>query len=150
MVGQKRIAVGNNKLMRDEKAELSDTLLQEVAQEQSQGRTVSYISVDGSMEGYLVIADAIKPGSKTAIRELMNAGVDVIMLTGDNELTAKAVAAELGMKHFKVQYLPEDKLNEIRHLQSEGKLVAMAGDGSMMHRPWLSQTSGSLWEPVRM
>jgi Cu+-exporting ATPase len=51
------------------------------------------------------------------------------MLTGDNELTAKAVAAELGMEHFKAQYLPEDKLNEIKRLQSEGKTVAMAGDG---------------------
>jgi heavy metal translocating P-type ATPase len=129
MADGKRIAVGNNKLMSDEKSKLSDTLLKEVAEEQRQGRTVSYISVDGNTEGYLVIADVIKPGSRRAIHELMDAGVDVIMLTGDNELTAKAVAAELGMEHFKAQYLPEDKLNEIKRLQSEGKTVAMAGDG---------------------
>src|SRR5690606_19137534 len=76
VVAQKRIAVGNKKLMEDEKAELSDALQQEVAKEQSLGSTVSYISVDGNAEGYLVISDAIKPGSKAAIHELMNAGVD--------------------------------------------------------------------------
>ena len=91
--------------------------------------TVSYISVNGIAQGYVTISDAIKPTSKTAISRLQDKGVEVIMLTGDNGNTAKAVADELGLTDYKAECLPEDKLNYIKELQAKGKVVAMAGDG---------------------
>ncbi len=108
--------------------------------EQSLGKTVSFISVAGKIEGYVCISDAIKPTSIEAIKTLMSEGVDVVMLTGDNKYTAKAVADTLGLKHFKAECLPEDKLKEIKKLQAEGKVVAMAGDG-INDAPALAQAS---------
>jgi P-type Cu+ transporter len=90
---------------------------------------VSYIAIDGMAVGFVSITDAIKTTSKAAIQELMKQGVEVIMLTGDNENTAKAVADELNLTSFKASCLPEDKLKEIKRLQAAGKIVAMAGDG---------------------
>src|SRR5690606_39750735 len=94
-----------------------------------QGQTVSYLAMNPTVVGYLIISDAIKPSSKAAIQSLMKSGIDVVMLTGDNKNTATSVAAELGLLHFKAQCLPGDKLDEIKRLQDEGKVVAMAGDG---------------------
>jgi Cu2+-exporting ATPase len=108
---------------------ISAQALEAVEAEQRSGKTVSYISLGGIMAGYITITDAIKPTSEKAIRTLMGRGIDVIMLTGDNHNTAKAVAERLGLRHFKAECLPEDKLKEIEKLQSEGKVVAMAGDG---------------------
>ncbi|MGB5392961.1 MAG: HAD-IC family P-type ATPase, partial [Lutimonas sp.] len=79
--------------------------------------------------GYVTIFDAIKKTSQNAIQELQKNGVEVIMLTGDNKNTAKAVAEQLNLEHFKSDCLPKDKLNEIKKLQKRGKVVAMAGDG---------------------
>ena len=93
------------------------------------GKTVSYISIDGKVIGYITITDKIKDTSKQAIKNLLNDGIEIIMLTGDNAGTAKAVADELHLTGFKAEVLPEDKLKEIKRLQSEGKKVAMAGDG---------------------
>ncbi|SOE22906.1 Cu2+-exporting ATPase [Spirosomataceae bacterium TFI 002] len=123
------IAIGNDKLME----KLSITILPEQSKEveiyQKQGKTVSYIAVENNLEGFLIISDAIKGTSKKAIQELVKDGVMVYMLTGDNHNTASAVAKELGLTHFKAECLPQDKLQEIKKLQSEGKVVAMAGDG---------------------
>ena len=79
--------------------------------------------------GFVVIADKIKETSKKAIQELQKSGIAVIMLTGDNNNTAKAVAEELNLTDYKAQMLPENKQEEVKHLQSKGKIVAMAGDG---------------------
>jgi Cu2+-exporting ATPase len=79
--------------------------------------------------GYVVIGDKIKATSAKAITELQKKGIDVVMLTGDNHDTAKAVALELNLGGFKASLLPEDKLNEVASLQKKGKVVAMAGDG---------------------
>jgi Cu2+-exporting ATPase len=96
---------------------------------------VSYISVDNQVLGYVTITDAIKSTSVAAIKELMNQGIEVIMLTGDNENTAKAVADELHLTSFIAGCLPEDKLKEIKRLQDQGKIVAMA-DGINDARHW--------------
>lgn len=128
-VNGRTIAVGNDKLMEDQQVKLADGLLQEVAEWQQQGTTVSYIAMNQIVVGYLVISDAIKETSKAAIKNLMEHGVDVVMLTGDNKNTAAAVAKELGLEHFKAQCLPAEKLNEIKRLQETGKIIAMAGDG---------------------
>lgn len=115
--------------MEEQSAVLSDRLIQEVAVDQQQGKTVSYISVNHTIVGYLVISDAIKPSSQSAIASLLKTGIEVVMPTGDNKNAAAAVAAKLGLKHFNAQCLPGDKLDEIKKLQKEGKVVAMAGDG---------------------
>ncbi|MBY0488172.1 MAG: heavy metal translocating P-type ATPase [Flavobacteriaceae bacterium] len=128
-VTNKKVALGNKKLMEQVKASISDDLENKISTEQKLGKTVSYIAVDGIGVGFISITDAIKTSSKEAIKELMRQGVEVIMLTGDNENTAKAVADELNLASFKAGCLPEDKLNEIKKLQAQGKIVAMAGDG---------------------
>lgn len=128
-VTNKKVALGNKKLMEQVNANVSDELENQIIAEQKQGKTVSYISVDGIAVGFVSITDAIKATSIEAIKELMRQGVEVIMLTGDNENTAKAVATQLNLSSFKASCLPEDKLKEIKRLQSEGKIVAMAGDG---------------------
>ncbi len=128
-VTNKKIALGNKKLMEQIKATVSDDLENKIIAEQKLGKTVSYISIDGVAVGFVAISDKIKETSKDAIKELICQGVEVIMITGDNENTAKSVASELGLSSFIAVALPEDKLNEIKRLQSEGKIVAMAGDG---------------------
>ena len=128
-VDNKKIAIGNAKLLEQFSIVISGSLENEVIAEQEQGKTVSYITVDNEAVGYVSIFDAIKKTSQKAIAELQNNGVEVIMLTGDNKNTAKAVAEQLNLKHYKAECLPEDKLNEIKTLQQQGKVVAMAGDG---------------------
>ena len=128
-VGGKKVALGNKNLMELAKAPIPTSLEVAVTDEQMQGKTVSYIAIDGVVEGYLTITDAIKESSKTAIQSLIAKGIEVYMLTGDNQNTAKAVAKQLNLSNFKAECLPEDKLNEIKKLQAEGKIVAMAGDG---------------------
>ncbi len=128
-VDAKKIALGNKKLMEEIKTGIPENIANRVHEEQASGKTVSYISVDGKVAGYITITDKIKDTSKAAIKTLLDSGIEVIMLTGDNASTAKAVADELNLSGYKAEYLPEDKLNEIKKLQAEGKRVAMAGDG---------------------
>ncbi|PHR69666.1 MAG: copper-translocating P-type ATPase [Lutibacter sp.] len=124
-----KIAIGNKKLMDQVNAKIDDALNKNVIAEQEHGKTVSYISVNQEVKGYVTITDAIKETSKQAIARLQAEGIDVIMLTGDNARTAKSVADQLNLADFQAECLPEDKLNVIKKLQSEGKIVAMAGDG---------------------
>ncbi len=128
-VNNNKVALGNKKLMEQVGAIIIGDIEQKIIAEQKLGKTVSYISVGGNVVGFVSITDAIKTTSKDAIKELMQQGVEVIMMTGDNENTAKAVADELHLSSYKAGCLPEDKLNEIKRLQAEGKIVAMAGDG---------------------
>jgi Cu2+-exporting ATPase len=128
-VANNKVALGNKKLMEQVNANVSDDLESKIIAEQKLGKTVSYIAVDGIAVGFVSISDKIKPTSVAAIKELMRQGIEVIMITGDNENTAKAVADELHLTGFIANCLPEDKLKEIKRLQAEGKIVAMAGDG---------------------
>lgn len=128
-VNNKKVALGNKALMVQVAASVSKELENKIISEQKLGKTVSYIAINGIAEGFVAITDAIKITSKAAIQELMQQGVEVIMLTGDNENTAKAVANELNLSAYKAGCLPEDKLKEIKRLQATGKTVAMAGDG---------------------
>jgi Cu+-exporting ATPase len=128
-ISSEKIALGNKKLMDQIGADSSPEIETQIINEQKKGKTVSYISINKKIVGYITITDAIKASSKEAIRILMAEGIEVIMLTGDNENTAKSVAEDLGLSSFKAGCLPEDKLKYIEKLQSEGKVVAMAGDG---------------------
>ena len=129
IVAKKQVALGNAKLMEQINASISPEMEKQVIAEQKLGKTVSYIAIDQKVLGFVTIKDAIKINSASAVKELMRKGVEVIMLTGDNHNTAQAVADELQLSSFQAGCLPEDKLKVIKKLQSEGKIVAMAGDG---------------------
>ncbi len=128
-VDGKNVLIGNQKLMNAESVTIDLDIQQKAQEEQAKGKTVPLIAINGEMVGYIVISDAIKPSSHKAIQDLQKIGIDVIMLTGDNEFTAKAVADELGLNGYQADCLPEDKLNKVKELKDSGKQVAMAGDG---------------------
>lgn len=128
-IKDKKVTLGNPKMMEYAKADVTSTMKDEAKSYQKQGKTVSYLSIDETVVGYVVIGDKIKETSAKAIKALQDKGIDVIMLTGDNHDTAKAVASELNLADFKASMLPEDKLKEVEKLQEKGKVVAMAGDG---------------------
>ncbi|HET8753495.1 MAG TPA: HAD-IC family P-type ATPase, partial [Salinimicrobium sp.] len=125
----KKLALGNRKLMEQLKVEISSEFSEKVQKEQKKGKTVSFLSEEDQIIGFVVISDKIKESSKEAIQNLQAQGVEVWMFTGDNAETAKAVSEKLQLNGFKAQMLPEDKLQEIKKLQAQGKKVAMAGDG---------------------
>jgi len=129
IIKDKKVALGNPKMMEYATAEITSKMLEEAKNYQKQGKTVSYLAIDNSVVGYVVIGDKIKETSAKAIKALQDKGIAVIMLTGDNHDTAQAVASELNLADFKASMLPEDKLKEVEALQKEGKVVAMAGDG---------------------
>ena len=93
------------------------------------GKTAMVVAVDGKLAGVIAVADTLKENAAEAVRKLQQMGIDVIMLTGDNARTAKAIASKLGIKMVLAEVLPGDKANEIKKLQVEGKVVAMVGDG---------------------
>jgi Cu+-exporting ATPase len=93
------------------------------------GQTVMFVAVDGKAGGLIGVADPIKPTTPEAIRQLREEGIRVVMLTGDSRTTAAAVARKLGIDEVIAEVLPEDKSNQIRRLQEQGRFVAMAGDG---------------------
>ncbi|QDO94201.1 copper-translocating P-type ATPase [Formosa sediminum] len=123
------MALGNAKLMETTNATVPTALETTVTKAQKQGKTVSYLAVNGAAVGCVIITDKIKFTSKQTLKTLQDSGIDVLMLTGDNEDTARAVAEELGLAHYKGSMLPQDKLAEVERLQAEGNIVAMAGDG---------------------
>jgi heavy metal translocating P-type ATPase len=125
----KKVALGNPKMMEYGNADITSAMQKEAKKYQEQGKTVSFLSVDKMVVGYVVIGDKIKSTSAKAIAELQKQGIDVIMLTGDNYDTAKAVADKLKLTDFKASMLPEDKMKEVEKLQQQGMVVAMAGDG---------------------
>ncbi len=137
-LAEQRLALGNEKLMEQVAASIDKNLADAAKAEQAKGKTVSYISVDDKAVGFVVISDKIKESSKDAIHQLQKEGLKVFMFTGDNEATAKAVSEKLDLDGYKAQMLPEDKLEEIKKLQQQGKKVAMAGDG-INDAPALSQ-----------
>ena len=129
IINDNEVALGNPKMMDYANAEISSEMEEEAKTYQKQGKTVSYLSIDKAVVGYVVIGDKIKATSAKAIKSLQDKGIDVIMLTGDNHDTAQAVASELNMTDFKASMMPHDKLKEVERLQKKGKVVAMAGDG---------------------
>jgi Cu+-exporting ATPase len=101
----------------------------EAARAEADGRTVIYVAWDGAARGALVVSDTIKPTSAQAISELRSLGLTPVLLTGDNERAARAVAAETGIDEVIAEVLPADKVSVVRRLQGEGRVVAMVGDG---------------------
>lgn len=125
----KKIYLGNKKLLNDLELTLDNAVIAEVEGLQSKGETVMFMVVEQEVVGFITAADPLKKNSKSAIHELRKMGVKVIMLTGDNPQTAKAVADELNLDGFEAEFLPQDKLNKVKEFQQQNKIVAMAGDG---------------------
>ncbi len=125
----KTIALGNQKLFDEFKANLDEDNKKIVKEWQLKAQTVMYLLIDNKVEGIVTVSDKIKESSAKAIKELQKMGLKVHMLTGDNQYTAKAVADELGLDGFTADCLPEDKYKKVKELQKEGHVVAMAGDG---------------------
>ncbi|ANF52691.1 ATPase P [Chryseobacterium glaciei] len=128
-INGKTIYLGNETLLTSNQIIIPENLKQKAIEVQSKAHTISYVAEGNSVLGFISFTDKIKESSKKAVQQLISEGIDIMMMTGDNEHTAKAVADELGIKHFKANCLPEDKLNEVKKLQKEGKIVAMTGDG---------------------
>src|SRR3989338_4791498 len=95
----------------------------------NEGKTLSLMAVDGKLAGIIAAADTVKPSAKEAIANLKIAGIEVIMLTGDNLRTGQAIAKQLGITRILAEVLPDQKEAEIRKIQDEGKTMAMVGDG---------------------
>lgn len=125
----RRLSLGNEKMMEDLKISIPDDLRIQVVSEQKQGKTVSCLSENDTAIGFIVISDKIKGSSRKAIQDLQKEGLQVIMFTGDNEETARAVSETLSLDGYRAQMLPGDKMDEIKRLRAQGKKVAMAGDG---------------------
>ena len=127
-VDGKQILLGNAKLL--EAFEVDAASLEEDAKRlRAEGRTAMFVGVDGKAAGLVSMSDPIKESTPEAIDRLHAEDVNVIMLTGDNRTTAKAVADKLGIDDFVAEVLPENKAEKVRNLQNEGRIVAMAGDG---------------------
>jgi P-type Cu2+ transporter len=123
-----RIAVGNARLLEREKVGMNG-LGAELARLSAEGKTVVGVAIDGKAAGLFAIADAPRPTSQRAVAALQEAGLEVIMLTGDNQATAERIAGELGIKTVIAEVLPGDKAAKISELQKSGRKVAMVGDG---------------------
>lgn len=122
------VVVGNQKLMIDLRIQ-TDGLEEKAEEVAEQGETAMFVAVDGQSAGLIAVADKIKPEAKAAVDDLKNLGIQVYMLTGDNPLTAAAIAQQLGIDNFYAQILPTDKEARIKELQAQHKIVAMVGDG---------------------
>jgi Cu+-exporting ATPase len=128
LVGDKQVYFGNRKLL--QKFEIqSEMIEQKMAELESEGKTVMILADSNVVAGMIAVADTVKDSSPAAIRELTELGIETIMLTGDNEKTANAVAMKVGIKNIIANVLPGEKANVIKNLQSKGKVVAMVGDG---------------------
>jgi Cu+-exporting ATPase len=122
------VLFGNAKLMRDRDIPI-DMLETDWGRLANEGKTPMYVSIDGKAAGLVAVADTVKPDSKAAIDALKAIGIEVVMLTGDNERTGRAIARQVGIDRVLAEVLPNDKAHEVQKLQLEGKSVGMVGDG---------------------
>jgi len=140
IIGDETILLGNSSLLKQFDIEIPGSLKQKITENEDQAKTISFLAKGNHILGFLTFSDNIKESSKKAIQYLQENKVEVIMMTGDNEHTAKAVAKELGIEKYFANCLPQDKLAEIKRLQAEGKIVAMTGDG-INDAPALAQSN---------
>ena len=121
--------VGNKKLLAENNITIAEQLQKQANEWGKQSKTVIWFADSKQALSVLAISDKIKETSVEAIRQMQEMGIDLYMLTGDNEATAKAIAEQTGIKHYKAEVLPQHKADFVKELQSKGKVVAMVGDG---------------------
>jgi Cu+-exporting ATPase len=122
------VLVGNGHLLEDEDVDLAP-LKDAFARLSAEGKTPMYVAVDDKPAGVIAVADTIKEGSAEAIAEFRRLGIEPVMITGDNRRTAEAIAKQVGISRVLAEVMPQDKAEEVKKLQAEGKKVAMVGDG---------------------
>ncbi len=127
-VNGQKVLLGNLKLMQERGLSL-DGMEEKAIQFSNEGKTPMFLGIDGKAAGIVAVADTLKPNSKETVKELQRLGLEVVMLTGDNQRTADAIAKEVGIDRALAEVLPEYKSREVKKLQDEGKVVAMVGDG---------------------
>ncbi|MGH9993483.1 MAG: heavy metal translocating P-type ATPase [Nitrososphaera sp.] len=123
------ILIGNRKLMDDNQVEVTGSINSRLEALEAEGKTATIVAIDRNLSGIIALADTLKENAKEAIDSLKSMGMEVMMLTGDNERTARAIASTLGIDRVKAQVIPQQKEEIIAGLKSEGKTVAMVGDG---------------------
>ncbi|ROT33494.1 cation-translocating P-type ATPase [Micromonospora sp. HM5-17] len=128
-VDGRQIVVGRERLMREHGLDLPEELRQALADAEAKGRTAVLAGWAGQVRAVLVVADTVKPTSRQAVAALRALGLTPVLLTGDNTTVARAVAAEVGIDEVIAEVLPADKVDVVKRLQAEGKVVAMVGDG---------------------
>jgi len=128
-VNGQAVLIGNRRLLADEGASLSPSLITQAEQLLSQAKTVLYIAVAGQAVGLIGVADTVRDTSAAAIKKLQALGIEVVMMTGDNPETAAQVAGQVGITRYFAEVLPADKASKVKELQAEGRTVAMVGDG---------------------
>ena len=128
LVAGRKVAIGNQKYFVELKIQVGD-LLDRVHALRAEGQTVMFMAVDGRPAGLIGVADPIKESTLEAVRALQAAGLELVMITGDSRATAEVVANKLGIKRVVAEVLPEQKVEIVKQLQAEGRIVAMAGDG---------------------
>ncbi|MFE6860293.1 heavy metal translocating P-type ATPase [Nocardia sp. NPDC057668] len=129
LVGERAVVIGRTELLADWSIALPDDLAAAKTEAEQQGKTAIVVAWDGTARGVLVIADAVKPTSAQAISEMRELGLTPVLLTGDNAATARTVADQVGIDEVIAEVLPSDKLDVVKRLQEQGKVVAMVGDG---------------------
>lgn len=127
-VQEKKLLIGTFKLMKEHSIE-TDKIESKANEFYAHGKTLMFIAVNNNIAGIIAVADTIKENSKKTVNELQELGIEVVMLTGDNQRTAQAIAEQIGIKRVLAEVLPQDKANEVKRLQQEKKVVAMVGDG---------------------
>ena len=127
-VDGRTVLLGNLKLMRERGVEVA-ALEGEARRLADEGKTPMYLAIDGTAAGIVAVADTVKPDSAQAIAALKKMGIEVVMITGDNERTARAIAGQVGVDRVLAEVLPQDKAHEVQKLQLEGMVVGMVGDG---------------------
>lgn len=128
VVAGRNVAVGTRKMLEELHIPV-DQIGEYAEQLRREGQTVMYSAIDDTIAGLIGVSDSIKPSTLEAIQTLQKSGVRVVMLTGDNQTTAEAVARKLGIGEFEAELLPQQKIEVVKRLQAEGRKVAMAGDG---------------------
>lgn len=128
-VNGQRVLIGNAKLLQEASVTADEELLAKASDLEREAKTVVHIAIAEQHLGVIALRDDIRPTSKAAVRRLQQQGIEVTMLTGDTEETARVIAQEVGVDHYIARVLPEEKVRYIEQLQHSGKVVAMAGDG---------------------
>lgn len=127
-IGDEVVVIGTKKLM-EIKGIAYQTVQNDLLHFERQGKTAMFIAIQGTIMGIIAVADTVKENAKLAVDQLKQLGIEVYMLTGDNEGTAKAIAGQVGIQNVIAEVLPDEKANHIKELQLQGKKVAMVGDG---------------------